>query len=195
MNNYSIPNIKTNFCLNKSNNNIQNNINNEINNKELIIKKFNKNNNNLKCFKNKERNNQTRNNNILINEKEKTIFVRRIILEEQYTIDSNGGKKTIFIKKISPFTKRNKNLNSREKNSKKNHKKNILKLKDNTFINHNDINLNFNIVPFQKIRMNNNNSSFNASKLQNNSDNKLNINNDISINESIKNCESNILLK
>ena len=93
------------------------------------------------------------------NEKENTVFVRRIILEEKFTINSKGDKKTIYIKKISPAIKTKDIINSADKRlikTKKVVKNNNDNNKDNTYINHNDINLNFNVCSFQKINLNNN---------------------------------------
>jgi hypothetical protein len=155
-------------------NNSMNNKKNNINTSENIIKKIpNKKEyktqiqenkiNNIKIIRNKGRN---KNNNLNINnnvkgqnrknkENENTVFVRRIILEEKFTIDSKGDKKTIYIKKISPIIKTNEIMNSADKrlrNKKMNRNNND---QENTYINHNDINLNFNVCSFQKINLNN----------------------------------------
>ena len=190
INNYTISNITSNSCINKSNNNaIKNNIKKETNDKLLNNKKYKKINNNIKVMKNKGRN---KNKNDIKNEKEKTVFVRRIVLEEKYTIDSKGSKKTIYLKKLSPSFKINKNINSADKKSNKKYKKkNNINLKDNTFINHNDINFNFNVCPIQKNNFINNNRNTNMSKVEKFDDNPLNIN-DSSINDTIKRSYKNI---
>ena len=193
MSNYTISNITSNSCCNKSNNTNKNTIKNISKNKKLDNKKFNKKNNNLKVLQNKGRNKNIKNKNTKNKEKESTIYVRRIILEEKYTIDSKGDKKTIYVKKISPSIKIKKYINSADKSFKKNKKinknNNSYNNRDNTFINHNDINLNFNVCAFQKINLNNkinNNNNNNVSKLESyEEENKL-INNDSSINDSIR---------
>ena len=78
-------------------NNTKTLLNNNISYKTPMIKYIN--NNNIiqdKNIKNKNTKNK---------EKESTLYVRRIILEEKYTIDSKGDKKTIYVKKISPAIK------------------------------------------------------------------------------------------
>ena len=174
-------NTMSNNTMSNATNNSMNNKKNNINTNPNIIKKIpnikehktelqeNKI-NNIKIIRNKGRN---KSNNLDLNinknikgqnrknkenkENENTVFVRRIILEEKFTIDSKGDKKTIYIKKISPIIKTNEIMNSADKRlrNKKMNKNNNNKDKDNTYINHNDINLNFNVCSFQKINLNN----------------------------------------
>ena len=183
MSNYTISNVTPNSYYNKQNNtNTNNNTNsnatqnlsnqnekrergksNKINNIKVITNKGrnkNKNNNINRIIRNKNVNNNEK-------EKENTVFVRRIILEEKFTIDSKGDKKTIYIKKISPAMKTNDIINSADKRLIKNKKiikNNNYNNKDNTYINHNDINLNFNVCSFQKINLNNNLNQKNSKK-------------------------------
>ena len=180
MSNYTISNITPSSYYNKTNN--TNNTNSNIvdnfpnNNEFMDVNQGNKS-NNIKVIRNKGRNKNINNN--IIKEiknkkpkkknKENTVFVRRIILEEKFTIDSKGDKKTIYIKKINPIMKVKDTLNSADKRLILNKKKiknsndyntkeinNNFNNKDNTFINHNDINLNFNVCSFQKINVNDN---------------------------------------
>ena len=82
------------------------NKNNNI--KVLKNKGRNKNNKNIiKCLKNKYSNDG--------DEKENTVFIRRIILEEKFTIDSKGDKKTIYIKEVSPIFQSSDIVNSADK--------------------------------------------------------------------------------
>lgn len=172
MSNYTLSNVTNNSHNNKKNNiNTNPNINKKIPNIKEYKTQLQENKiNNIKIIRNKGKN---KNNNLNLNknikgqnrknkENENTIFVRRIILEEKFTIDSKGDKKTIYIKKISPIIKTNDIMNSADKrlrNKKMNRNNNN---KDNTYINHNDINLNFNVCSFQKINLNN---SFQKNKL------------------------------
>ena len=172
MSNYTLSNVTNNSHNNKKNNiNTNPNINKKIPNIKEYKTQLQENKiNNIKIIRNKGKN---KNNNLNLNknikgqnrknkENENTIFVRRIILEEKFTIDSKGDKKTIYIKKISPIIKTNDIMNSADKrlrNKKLNRNNNN---KDNTYINHNDINLNFNVCSFQKINLNN---SFQKNKL------------------------------
>ena len=174
MSNYTMSNVTNNSMNNKKNNiNTNPNINKKIPNiKEYKTQIQDSKINNIKIIRNKGRN-KNNNLNLIINknikgqnrkkkENENTVFVRRIILEEKFTIDSKGDKKTIYIKKISPIIKTNEIMNSADKrlrNKKMNRNNND---KDNTYINHNDINLNFNVCSFQKINLNN---SYNKNKL------------------------------
>ena len=163
------------------------NKNNNI--KVLKNKGRNKNNKNIiKCLKNKYSNDG--------DEKENTVFIRRIILEEKFTIDSKGDKKTIYIKEVSPIFQSSDIVNSADKRLIKKNKINKnnntnYNNKDNTFINHNDINLNFNVCSFQKINFNNNNNNTSKknvlnAKLENYDDEyKINFNNNKNINDSI----------
>lgn len=65
-------------------------------------------------------------------------------------------------------------------------KNKISKNKDNTIINHNDINLNFNACSFQKINLNNNKTNLLKAKLESlDDDYKSNIFNETSLNETI----------
>lgn len=193
MSNYTISNIGVNSYNNQSNNiisitntntnNNQNKSKNKGNNKNKQVAK----NNNIKIIKTKGRN---KNNNVINknknqNENPNPVFVRRIILEEKYTIEPNGDKKTISIKKVSPIMRtKETQCNSGKKiiYNNKNIKNNN---KDNTFINHNDINLNFNVCSFNKIDLNNNNigkekdSQKKVESFEN--ENKYNNNNDSSI--------------
>ena len=193
MSNYTISNITPNSYYNKTNN-TNNNMENISHNKENNSKNKKNKINNIKVIKNKGRNKNIKNKNIQNNEKENTVFIRRIILEEKFTIDSKGDKKTIYIKKISPIIKKKEILNSADKRLIKNKKiikNNNYSKKDNTFINHNDINLNFNVCSFQKINLNNNTDRKNniiswRSKIESfDDDNKLGINNNTSLNDAI----------
>ena len=167
MSNNTMSNVTNNSMNNKKNNiNTSENIIKKIPNKKEYKTQIQENKiNNIKIIRNKGRN---KNNNLNLNinnnikgqnrinkENENTVFVRRIILEEKFTIDSKGDKKTIYIKKISPIIKTNEIMNSADKrlrNKKMNRNNND---QDNTYINHNDINLNFNVCSFQKINLNN----------------------------------------
>ena len=169
MSNYTLSNVSHSSYYNKQNNtNTNSNVtqNLSINKENKDRRKSNKI-NNINVITNKGRNKlnnmikSQRNRNMKYNEKENTVFVRRIILEEKFTIDSKGDKKTIYIKKISPAIKTKDIINSADKRlikTKKMFKNNNDNNKDNTYINHNDINLNFNVCSFQKINLNNNNS-------------------------------------
>ena len=169
MSNYTISNVSHNSYYNKP---INTNTNTNSNaSQNLSINKENKDRrksnkiNNINVITNKGRNKlnnmikSQRNRNMKYNEKENTVFVRRIILEEKFTIDSKGDKKTIYIKKISPAIKTQDIIKSADKRLMKNKRmvKDNNNNKDNTYINHNDINLNFNVCSFQKINLNNNN--------------------------------------
>ena len=190
MSNYTLSNITPSSYYNKTNNtnntnsNIidYNNLQNINNNKDYVqMNQNNDSNNNIKVIRNKGRNKNININNNIIKEikkknvkkknkekvKENTVFIRRIILEEKFTIDSKGDKKTIYIKKISPIMKlKDPAVNSADKrliknkklikNNNNNNNKNYNNKKDNTFINHNDINLNFNVCSFQKINVKDN---------------------------------------
>ena len=192
MSNYTISNVSPNSYYNKTNNNIENIPTAKEKNSKKKLNKIN----NIKIIKNKGRNKNKniKNKNIQNNEKENIVFIRRIILEEKFTIDSKGDKKTIYIKKISPIIKKKEILNSADKKQIKNKKiikNNNNKKKDNTYINHNDINLNFNVCSFQKINVNNsidrkNNLLTMRAKMESfDDDNKLlNINN-TSLNDAI----------
>ena len=136
LSNCSISNIAplTNF-LNESNTNTNNNSNNFQN--SSYFRDFNpsgkkKNINNIKVIKKKGKNSK----------EEKEIFIRRIILEEKYTIDSNGKRKTIYVKKISPSLKERDVENSADKRLIRNKSNNN---KDIILINHKDINLKFHL--------------------------------------------------
>ena len=210
MNNFTLSNISANSNYNISNNinsyNIENKHYNVENESKVLIKKMS----NEKNIDNKGRNknNDIKNKNIKNNEKINTVFVRRIILEEKYIIDSKGEKKTIYIKKISPAIKTNEVINSADKRLFQNSNKIINKNKnynnnDNTFINHNDINLNFNLCSFQKINLNGNNNSniVNKNKLlalrqkmeSFEEGNKININNKTSLNDILLQNYKNLL--
>ena len=214
MSNYTISNITPSSYHNKSNNMIhginKNNVQNKSKNNEHTPKIQDiKNNNNIKIIKNKVKNKKNNNinknikkKNISNKEKENAVFVRRIILEEKFTIDSKGDKKTIYIKKISPIIKSKEPLSSTEKklfNNSKIFKNNSnYNNKDNTYINHNDINLNFNVCSFQKIDLNHNNHNNNIDKK--NSKKKMesfeDINNDTSINDTLlENCKYLLSIK
>ena len=171
MSNYTISNVSHNSYYNKPNNtNTNTNTNSNVtqnlsNNKENKGRRKSNKINNINVITNKGRNKNNnfkkslRNKNMKYNEKENTVFVRRIILEEKFTINSKGDKKTIYIKKISPAIKTKDIINSADKRlikTKKVVKNNNDNNKDNTYINHNDINLNFNVCSFQKINLNNN---------------------------------------
>ena len=173
INNYLISNNTPNKCFNK--NNTDTNRNHKITN---INNKRNKNINKSLRIKNAEK-----------NEKDNNIFIRRFILEEKYTIDSKGDKKTIYIKKINPIIQQKNILNSADKRLIKNKNKlknNNSKNKDNTFINHNDINLNFNVCSFQKINLNSNRKNILKEKLESlDDDYKSNMYNETSLNETI----------
>ena len=164
MSNYTMSNVTNNSINNKNNINTNPNINKKIPNIKEYKAQLQENKiNNIKIIKNKGRN---KNNNLNINkniksqnrknkENENTVFVRRIILEEKFTIDSKGDKKTIYIKKISPIVKSSEILNSADKRLRNKKMNRNFNDKDNTYINHNDINLNFNVCSFQKINLNN----------------------------------------
>ena len=175
INNYLISNNTPNKCFNK--NNTDTNRNHKITN---INNKRNKNINKSLRIKNAEK-----------NEKDNNIFIRRFILEEKYTIDSKGDKKTIYIKKINPIIQQKNILNSADKRLIKNKNKNKIKNnnnknKDNTFINHNDINFNFNVCYYQKININNNKKNLLKEKLESlDDDYKSNNYNEISLNDTI----------
>ena len=217
MSNFSLSNISLNSIYNISNNtnsyNIENKRYNVENESKILIKKMS----NEKNIENKGRNknNDIKNKNAKNNENINTVFVRRIILEEKFIIDSKGEKKTIYIKKISPVIKTKEIINSADKrlfknsnkiiNNKKNYNNN-----DNTFINHNDINLNFNLCSFQKINLNGNSNNNIVSKNKLlalrpkiesfEEGNKININNRTSLNDillhnyknliNVKNCNT-----
>ena len=153
--------------------------------KNTDINNRNKNISNINHKKNKN----IRNKNVENNENNNNIFIRRIILEEKYSIDSKGDKKTIYIKKINPIIQQKNILNSADKRLIKNKNKlknNNSKNKDNTFINHNDINLNFNVCSFQKINLNSNRKNILKEKLESlDDDYKSNICNETSLNETI----------
>ena len=175
-------NANHNLSLNKENNEKENF--NKINNIKVIINKGRN--------KNKNMNKNLRNKNMKYNAKENTVFVNRFILEEKFTIDSKGDKHTIYIKKITPAIKTNDIIYSADKRIVKNKKiikNNDYNNKDNTFINHNDINLNFNVCSFQKINLNNNINKKNSlkEKTENLDDHyfKNEIKNDTIINEDI----------
>ena len=208
-NNYTISNITPNSYYNISNNTnsyiVENKPINEENASKNSIKKLN----NIKIMENKGRNknNNNQNKNVKNNDKVNTVFVRRIILEEKFTIDSKGDKKTIYIKKISPIIKTKEIINSADKRLIKNTKKvitnnNNYNNNDNTFINHNDINLNFNVCSFQKINLNGNDGKKkHLEKIESfDEDSKLNMNNNTSLNDillqnykdllNIKNCNT-----
>ena len=179
MSNYTLSNITPNSNYNKTNN-TNNTYSNIVdifpnNNEFMEVNQGNKS-NNIKVIRNNGRNKNINNNIIkeIRNKKQKKknkeiVFVRRIILEEKFTIDSKGDKKTIYIKKINPIMEVKDTLNSADKRLILNKKKiknsnnyntkeinNNYNNKDNTFINHNDINLNFNVCSFQKINVNDN---------------------------------------
>ena len=202
MSNYTISNATPNSFYNKPNNtnnntnpNLAQNLSNKKENKE---RKSSNKINNIKIISNKGRNKSNNMNRSLKikNDKNKeydnTVFVRRIILEEKFTIDSKGDKKTIYIKKISPIIETNEVMNSADKRlikKKKLIKNNYHNRKDSTFISHNDINLNFNVCSFQKINVNNNNmnkKNLIKKKMQSfDGDYKSIFNNETSINDSI----------
>ena len=164
MSNYTMSNVTNNSNNNKKNINTNPNINKKIPNKKEYKTQIQENKiNNIKIVRNKGRNNNL---NLNINkninkqnkknkENENIVFVRRIILEEKFTIDSKGDKKTIYIKKISPIIKTNEIMNSADKRLRNKKINRNINDKDNTYINHNDINLNFNVCSFQKINLNN----------------------------------------
>ena len=206
MTNNTISNLSPNCYINNKKNNKNLNKHSKIvknlsKTKEFKEPKKPNKNNNIKIMKNKGRNKNNKNiikslKNKYSNDKDKenTIFIRRIILEEKFTIDSKGDKKTIYIKEISPIFKSSDIVNSGDKRLIKKNKINKnnndnFNNKDNTFINHNDINLNFNVCSFQKINFNNNNinkKNILNKKLENfNDEYKINLNNDKNINESI----------
>ena len=143
--NNSMPNKivnKNKYIVQKIKNNIRNNVYMQIN-------KIN----NIKIINNISKSNVLRSQNRNNDENSNNIYVRRIVLEEKFTIDSKGDKKTIYIKKI------NSNLNTKEIiNSHEKRKKNKIKkrnnFKDNSYLNHNDINVNMNACSFQKININ-----------------------------------------
>ncbi len=155
---YLINNSMPNKSVNKNNNNkvvqkIKNNIRNNV---YMQVNKIN----NIKIINNISKTNEYRNQNR--RNDENGVYVRRIILEEKFTIDSKGDKKTIYIKKINPVLNTKELINSHEKRKKN---KNINKIKirnnkDNPYINHNDIintnNINMNVCSFQKININKN---------------------------------------
>ena len=207
LSNYTISNIAPSSYYNKNNLNINPNINQNISkNKENNQKIQGIKNNNIKIIKNKGRNKTNNMNkgikdiNIKNKRKENAIFVRRIILEETFTIDSKGDEKTLYIKKISPIMTKKEIINNFNKNLINNNTINKSKNKDNTFINHNDINLNFNLCSFQKIHLNNNNNNKklgSKKKLESfDEECKYNINNDNSINDTIlENCKDILNIK
>ena len=222
MSNYTMSNITPNSYYNKTNNTnntnsniIDNNMQNNNNIKDYAQANKNDKSNNIKVIRNKGRNNNNNNDKEIKKKniknikkknkenKENTVFIRRIILEEKFTIDSKGDKKTIYIKKISPIMQvKDTVINSADKRLSKNKKiiknnsnrgntkkKNYNNKKDNTFINHNDINLNFNVCSFQKINVSDNINNISKdkheqflSKLESfdddNNDNNLIINSD-----------------
>ena len=204
MSNYTISNIAPSSYYNKNNMNINANINQNISkSKENIQKIKGIKNNNIKIIKNKGRNktnNKNKNINIKSKRKENAIFVRRIIFEETFTIDSKGDEKTLYIKKISPIMTKKEIINNFDKKLNNNNTINKNKNKDNTFINHNDINLNFNLCSFQKIHLNNNNNNKklgSKKKLESFEEEcKYNINNDNSLNDTIlENCKHILNIK
>ena len=212
MSNYTMSNVTHNSNQNKSinSNNNPKMTRNMTKAKDLSAKiQLNKI-NNIKVIKNKGRNkniNNLNNKNLIRNirnkinknnEYENTVFVRRIVLEEKFTIDSKGDKKTIYIKKISPIIKEkeiinsaDKRLNKKKTSKNKDNKSNNFNNKDSTYINHNDINLNFNVCSFQKINLNNSSKKNNLYSLNSkidsfDEDNKsIRVNNENSLNDTI----------
>ena len=157
--NYTIFNI-SNISYFKKTININTNVNNvqKINNcSKGKINKIS----NIEILKNKKINNIKNTNNKKnqnINNKEDKVFVRRIILEEKYTIDSEGNKKTIFFKKINPIKKVDRPISNPDKKLNKS-KKNLKNLNyslnnENSFKGKNDIKYNFIIdsTPKNKIK-------------------------------------------
>ena len=149
--NNSMPNKSVNknkYIVQKIKNNIKNNVYMQINkiNNIKIINNINKSNE----FRSQKRKNY---------ENGKNIYVRRIVLEEKFTIDSKGDKKTIYIKKINSNLNTKEIINSHEKGVRRKNK-NKIKIrnnnKDNSYLNHNDINTNMNVYSFQKININKN---------------------------------------
>lgn len=157
--NYTIFNIsnicyfKKTFNINTNDNNVQKINNNskgkinKISNIEILKNK--------KIYNIKNTNNKKNQNS---NNKEDKVFVRRIILEEKYTIDSEGNKKTIFFKKINPIKKVDTPISSPDKKISKS-KKNLKNLNDslnneNSFMGKNDIKYNFIVesTPKNKIK-------------------------------------------
>ena len=153
--NYNKSNLINNSMPNKSDNKnkyivqkIKNNIKNNV---YMQINKIN----NIKIINNINKSNEFRSQNRKNYDNGKNIFVRRIVLEEKYTIDSKGDKKTIYIRKINSNLNTREIINSHERRLKK---KNKIKIrnnnKDNLYLNHNDINNNMNAFSFQKININ-----------------------------------------
>lgn len=157
MNNYIKSNLINNSMPNKLVNKnkvivqkIKNNIKNNV---YMQVNKIN----NIRIINNINRPNEFRNQNRKNDENDNNVYVRRIILEEKYTIDSNGDKKTICIKKINPNLNTKEIINNHEKKIKTKNKNKIKirnNIKDNPYINHNDINTNINSCSFQKINLN-----------------------------------------
>ena len=110
----------------------------------------------------------------------KEVYIRRIVLEEKYTIDSNGEIKRIYIRKISPSIKVRNEKVSRDKSLKRNNM-------DNSFINDRNINLDLNRSSFQQINLNrSDHKSRITAKISNfNNNYKKNINNSKTINDKI----------
>lgn len=194
--NISIPSFKVTDMNQNSYYKLKNNSNSYvIKNLPIIVdnnpkSQFIKNNNKIKYKKGESINKQIKN--VKNDEKLNSVFVRRILLEEKFYIDSKGEKRTLYIKKISPIIQTKEILNNTEKKLIRNtknviEKNNYIKNNENTFINHNDINLNFNVCSFQKINFNSNNAKKN--KLLNpkfesfEEDNRYNLNNNTSIND------------
>ena len=139
----------------------------KINNMKILNNNNNKNNNKNKIYKNINKNN-----------KENKVFIRRIILEEKFTIDSEGNKKTIYFKRISPIKKVDKVISSSEKRLNKNRK--MFKNDNNySYRVNNDINYNSNVSSTSKIRLNNITERKNNTKNNDNyKSNKNNIHNE-----------------
>ena len=144
-----INNSMPNKPINKNKYIVQKVKNNIRNNDYMQVNKIN----NIKIINNK--NNKLLNKNRKNDKNENNVFVRRIVLEEKYTIDSKGDKKTIYIRKINSNLNTREIINSHERRLKK---KNKIKIrnnnKDNLYLNHNDINNNMNAFSFQKININ-----------------------------------------
>ena len=147
--NNSMPNKSVNknkYIVQKIKNNIKNNVYMQIN-------KIN----NIKIINNINKSNEYRIQNRNNDENRNNVFVRRIVLEEKFTIDSKGDKRTIYFKKINPNLNTKDLINSHKKRSKRKNK-NKIKLrnnnKDNPYINNDDVNTNVKVGSFQKINLN-----------------------------------------
>ena len=148
--NNSMPNKSDNknkYIVQKIKNNIKNNVYMQIN-------KIN----NIKIINNINKSNEFRSQNRKNYDNGKNIFVRRIVLEEKFTIDSKGDKKTIYIKKINSNLNTKEIINSHEKRVRRRNNKNKINIrnnnKDNSYFNQDDINTNINDYSFQKININ-----------------------------------------